>query len=61
ATPENPAEQHATTTEITFWESVRDSEDAAMVEAYLEKYPEGQFRDLAVALLAKLTEPSGGR
>ena len=60
-TPESSSEQHATTTEITFWESVRDSEDASMFEAYLEKYPEGQFRELAVALLTKLAEPSGSR
>jgi adenylate cyclase len=59
AAPESPSEQHATTTEITFWESVRDSEDASMFEAYLEKYPEGQFRELAVARLVKLTAPPG--
>ena len=56
-TPESPSEQNATETEITYWESVRDSEDPAMFEAYLEKYPEGQFRELAVARLAKLTLP----
>jgi class 3 adenylate cyclase len=56
--PPSPAEQTATTTEITFWESVRDSRDPSMLEAYLEKYPEGQFRELAVARLIKLTAPS---
>jgi class 3 adenylate cyclase len=56
-TPADPSGQNATETEITYWESVRDSDDAAMFEAYLEKYPQGQFRDLAVAKLVRLTAP----
>jgi class 3 adenylate cyclase len=40
--------------ELAFWDSVKDSDDPAMFEAYLEKYPEGEFRQLAEIQLAKL-------
>ncbi|MEE4242719.1 MAG: hypothetical protein V2I36_14725 [Desulfopila sp.] len=33
--------------EIVFWESVRDSEDAALFRLYLEKYPNGVFAGIA--------------
>ena len=39
--------------EIAFWESVKDSEDPAMFSAYLSKYPEGHFVELAKAHLNK--------
>jgi len=41
--------------QITYWESVKDSDDPAMFRAYLEKYPEGHFKELATARLAQLT------
>jgi adenylate cyclase len=40
--------------EITFWESVKDSDDPAVVKSYLETYPEGHFRLLAEARLDQL-------
>ena len=40
--------------ELTFWNSVKDSDDLAMLEAYLEKYPEGEFRSLAEIHIARL-------
>jgi hypothetical protein len=40
--------------EITFWNTVKDSGDAEMFEAYLEKYPHGQFRSLAEISLRKI-------
>lgn len=40
--------------EVAFWNSVKESEDRAMFEAYLEKYPNGEFRKLAEISLAKL-------
>jgi adenylate cyclase len=40
--------------EITFWESVKDSDDPAIVRSYLETYPEGHFRLLAEARLDQL-------
>ena len=33
--------------ELAFWETVRDSDNPAMFEAYLEKFPDGQFKSLA--------------
>jgi hypothetical protein len=33
--------------ELAFWESVRESENPALVRAYLEKYPNGEFCALA--------------
>ena len=40
--------------EITYWESVKDSEDLAMFRSYLEKYPDGHFKELAEARLVQL-------
>jgi class 3 adenylate cyclase len=40
--------------EMTFWNSVKDSNDPAMFEAYLQKYPEGEFKSLAEIQLSKL-------
>lgn len=48
--------------ELTFWESVRASDNPAMVQAYLEKFPEGEFKVLAEIRLAELDaapEPDG--
>jgi adenylate cyclase len=33
--------------ELSFWESVRESDNPALIRAYLEKYPNGEFRALA--------------
>jgi adenylate cyclase len=33
--------------ELSFWESVRESENPALIEAYLQKYPKGEFSTLA--------------
>ncbi|MGF1624643.1 MAG: adenylate/guanylate cyclase domain-containing protein [Alphaproteobacteria bacterium] len=40
--------------EITYWESVKDSDDPAMVRSYLDTYPQGHFRLLAEARLGQL-------
>jgi TPR repeat protein len=40
--------------EIVFWESVRNSNDPAEIEAYLKAYPNGQFAPLARIRLNKL-------
>ena len=46
--------QSATATEISFWESVRDSKNPAELRAYLQQYPNGVFKALAEARLAAL-------
>jgi adenylate cyclase len=44
--------------ELAFWESVRESSNPALIRAYLEKYPKGEFSTLAEIRLDELT--SGG-
>jgi len=40
--------------ELAFWESVKDSRNAADFQAYLKKYPQGEFADLAANHLKAL-------
>lgn len=42
--------------EILFWQSVEDSTDPAELQAYLEKYPKGQFSGLAQARLKRIEQ-----
>jgi adenylate cyclase len=44
--------------ELAFWESVQDSDNPAMIRAYLEKYPQGEFRKLAEIRLKELPSPA---
>jgi formylglycine-generating enzyme required for sulfatase activity len=48
--PKDSTEQY----EITFWESIKDSQYASDYEAYLKAYPNGRFVPLAQARLARL-------
>ena len=43
-----------TAVELSFWESVTVSDNPAMYDAYLEKYPDGEFVPLATVRLAEL-------
>ena len=45
--------------ELTFWESIKDSQDAAEFAAYLEKYPDGTFAALAQTRRSALLEEAG--
>lgn len=47
-------ERKAGETELLFWQSIKDSNDAADFSAYLKKYPNGQFADIARNRLKKL-------
>jgi hypothetical protein len=40
--------------DVTFWESIKDSENPAMFDAYLDKFPQGEFRVLAEIRLSEL-------
>jgi adenylate cyclase len=40
--------------ELAFWNSIKDSDDPTTFEAYLQKYPEGEFRHLAEIRIDKL-------
>lgn len=46
-----PAMDKETVVEITFWESVKDTDNPALFEAYLTKYPDGNFALIAQARL----------
>jgi adenylate cyclase len=43
--------------ELSFWESVRESDNPASLQAYLEKYPAGEFKPLAEIRLSELRVP----
>ena len=46
------SKEDALKVELLFWDSVKDSRDPALLQAYLDKFPEGQFIELAnVAIL----------
>jgi adenylate cyclase len=56
---EAPPEPAATdpdlvTVELAFWDTVKDSDNPAMYEAYLERYPDGAFAELAKVRLREL-------
>ena len=44
--------------ELSFWESVRASDNPALIQAYLEKYPNGEFSALARIRVDELTPDS---
>ena len=46
--------------EIAYWESVKNSGRPEEFRAYLQKYPNGNFADLARARLSALSEPAPG-
>jgi formylglycine-generating enzyme required for sulfatase activity len=48
--PKDSAEQ----VELTFWESIKNSDQAGDYEAYLQSYPNGRFAALAKARIARL-------
>ncbi|WP_439577147.1 caspase family protein [Elioraea sp.] len=55
-TPEPPAPRETDRpVERLFWESIRDSRNPAEFEAYLRRFPDGVFADLARARIAALT------
>jgi class 3 adenylate cyclase len=45
--------------EVAFWNTVKDSDDAEMIQAYLDKYPQGEFHKLAEIMLDRLRAKSG--
>lgn len=47
--------------EIAFWESIKDSKNAAELEAYLQKYPQGDFAAIAEGRLAALKEAEAAK
>ncbi len=50
--PSAPRQKEDRSVELAFWETVSQGRDPAMLRAYLEKYPRGEFRSLAEIMLA---------
>jgi uncharacterized caspase-like protein len=50
-----PMVADAATAEIIFWQGIAESQDAAGFEAYLRKYPDGSFAELARLRLNQLS------
>ncbi len=44
--------------QILFWETIKDSKDEAEFRAYLERYPDGVYSELAKIKLARLQRPT---
>lgn len=51
------AQAPASSEEISFWETVRDSKNPAELQAYIDQYPNGRFVVLARARLSALQRP----
>jgi adenylate cyclase len=56
------AEQSASdqAVELAFWESMRETDNPALIDAYLDKFPNGEFAVLARARLEQLRSPADG-
>jgi len=39
--------------ELAYWDTVKDSGNPEMLQAYLDKYPGGEFSELARAMIAQ--------
>ena len=48
------AEPDASAVELAFWDSVKSSDNPAMLQAYLDKFPDGTFKALAEIRLDEL-------
>ena len=43
--------------ELSYWSSVKDSKSPALIQSYLDRYPNGNFTILARAMIRELTPP----
>ena len=59
STSMTPARSPDPNIEVAFWNSVKDSADPEMFLAYLDKYPNGEFRSLAEIRARGAEMPSG--
>jgi hypothetical protein len=55
-----PANNGDSNVEITFWNSVKDSNDPALYEAYLQQYPGGNFAPIARVKFKQLATNTRG-
>ncbi|MGI9480640.1 MAG: caspase family protein [Hyphomicrobiaceae bacterium] len=47
--------------EITYWNSVKDSSDPQVLQTYIDKYPKGQFSELAKVLISAAKREQANR
>lgn len=52
--PEAPAAPVDHSVQLAFWDAVKDSDDQAMFQAYLDKYPDGEFSSIAALRVKSL-------
>jgi class 3 adenylate cyclase len=55
-TPRDPADREV---ELAFWDSVRELDNAESLQAYIDKYPDGEFVALAEIRLREVAEAPG--
>jgi adenylate cyclase len=55
------ARQEVLAVELAFWEAAKESNSAAELRAYLDRYPSGEFTALANARLDALEDSAGGK
>ena len=55
---EAPSATFTQQAELAFWDTVKDSDDPAIIQSYLDRYPQGTFAALAGLLIAKLKAQS---
>jgi hypothetical protein len=58
AAPMKPATDSQTEIDVTFWKSVENTQDRGELQAYLNRFPNGIFAELARARIARLRPPS---
>ncbi len=56
-----PPPVNSTTIELSFWDSIKNSTNPEDFNAYLRKYPNGEFADLARIRAANLSKNSAGK
>jgi formylglycine-generating enzyme required for sulfatase activity len=44
--------------EVTFWNSIKDDKEASSFQLYVQKYPQGQFVDIAKLRVQQLSRPA---
>ena len=55
-----PTKEETLAVELAFWEAAKDSGSPVELEAYLERFSDGEFVELAQARLESLREPATG-
>jgi hypothetical protein len=55
--PPNPA-NYTSQVELSYWDTVKDSRSPALIQSYLDQYPNGSFASLARAMLQELRSSS---